>query len=105
MSKPVHESKEMCPLMKSRRELVCHKCAWYKHVRGTHPQTGEEIDQWDCSISMLPMLLIENSRQQHVTGAAINSMRNEFVVGNNKRIASDLLRTQALIKAANNHDN
>jgi hypothetical protein len=101
MSKPEHESDEMCPLFKSKRRLVCHKCAWYIHVRGMHPQTGEELDKWECSIVMQPILMIENSRQQHVNAAAITSLRNEVVEGNNKRITADLIRTQALLRARN----
>jgi len=44
-----------------------------------HPQTGEEASEWGCSMSMLPMLLIENGRQTSHTGAAIESFRNEMV--------------------------
>jgi|SRR3954462_13402061 len=98
MSKPVCESHEMCPLFKSKRELVCHKCAWYTHIRGNHPQTGEDMDKWDCSIALLPILLIENSRQQHVNNSAITSLREETIKGNNKVIAAELLRTQAIMK-------
>jgi len=99
MKKPEHDSDEMCPLFKSKRKLVCHKCAWYNHVRGEHPQTGEEIDKWECAIAMMPLLLIENSRRQHETNGSIQSLRNEFVEGNNKRITSDLIRTQVLLRA------
>ena len=99
MTKPVHASDEMCPLMRSKRKLVCHKCAWYNHIRGENPQTGEEIDRWECAIAMMPLLLIENSRRQHETNGSIQSLRNEFVEGNNKRITSDLIRTQVLLKA------
>jgi hypothetical protein len=99
MSKPIHESKEICPLMKSKRELVCHKCAWYTHIRGMHPQTGEEIDRWDCSISLLPILMIETGRQMGTANEALVALRNDFTEGNNKRIATDVIRTQALIRA------
>ena len=100
MSKPACESNEMCPLMKSKRSLVCHKCAWYNHIRGTHPQTGKEIDHWDCAIAMLPMLMIEVARETSASTGAIVSMRNEVIGSNDKRMSVDLLRTQALIKAA-----
>jgi hypothetical protein len=98
MSKPIHESQEMCPLFKSKRELVCHKCAWYLHIRGKHPQTDEDMDKWECAIALQPILMIENSRLLHVNNAAITSLREETVKGTNKKIASDLLRTQALVR-------
>jgi len=97
MSKPVCESHEMCPLFKSKRELVCHKCAWYIHIRGKHPQTDEELDKWECAIALQPMLMIESSRQQHINNAAITSLREEIVAGNNKNLAANLLRTKALL--------
>ena len=55
------------------------ECAWFIEVRGMHPQTGEEISEWGCSMSMLPVLLIENGRQTSHAGAAIESFRNEMV--------------------------
>lgn len=46
-------------------------------IRGMNPNTGEEIDQWNCSFFFLPMLLIENSHMSRQTGAAVESFRNE----------------------------
>jgi hypothetical protein len=51
-------------------------------VSGQHPQTGAIIDTWDCAIAWIPVLLIENSKQQHQTSAAVESFRNEVVKGN-----------------------
>jgi hypothetical protein len=51
-------------------------------LRGNDPQTGEELDNWVCSVAMLPLLLIENSQQTRQTGAAIESFRNEMVKDN-----------------------
>lgn len=51
-------------------------------VRGNNPNTGEEVDDYGCSIAWLPVLMIENSQQQRQTGAAIESFRNEMVKAN-----------------------
>ena len=59
-----------------------HDCAWYIHLRGTTPNTGQEIDQWGCSMTWMPMLLVENSQQQRQTGSAVESFRNEMVKNN-----------------------
>ena len=56
--------------------------------------TGNQVDEYQCAISWMPMLLIENSGQQRQTGAAVESFRNEMVKAND---ASQ----QILIKAAN----
>jgi predicted Ser/Thr protein kinase len=55
------------------------KCEWFTQVRGENPNTGEQVDEWGCAVTWLPMLLIENSQQQRQTGAAVESFRNETV--------------------------
>ena len=70
-----------CPLdrFKPCRELDCN---WFIQVQGTNPNTGQEVDEWACAMSWMPMLLIENSQQQRHTGAAVESFRNEMVTFN-----------------------
>lgn len=76
----------ICPLHKQSMEKVCHKCPWWMHVRGKDPQSEAEIDQWQCSITWIAPLLIENSQQQRQTGAAIESFRNEMAKGQTEAI-------------------
>lgn len=66
-----------CPLI--GKNCIENKCAWYCQVRGTNPNTGQEVDEWQCAINLLPILLIENSQQQRSTSAAVESFRNESV--------------------------
>lgn len=73
-------SGKWCPLIK--KDCVEHKCAWYMHIAGLDPNTGDQVDHWGCSVSWMPMLLIENSQQQRSTGAAVESFRNEMVNAN-----------------------
>ena len=49
---------------------------------GKNPQTGQEVSEWNCAVSWLPMLLIEGSQQTRQTGSAIESFRNEMVKAN-----------------------
>ena len=75
------EPKNQCPLnnFEPCKEL---ECAWFLKIRGTNPNTGQDVDDWGCSIAWLPILLIENSQQQRQTGAAVESFRNEMVKAN-----------------------
>ncbi|CAB4147636.1 hypothetical protein UFOVP507_39 [uncultured Caudovirales phage] len=75
------EPKQNCPLdgFNPCRQL---ECAWFMKVQGKNPNTGEEIEDWACSMAWIPMLLIENSQQQRQTGGAIESFRNEMVKAN-----------------------
>jgi hypothetical protein len=69
-----------CPLLK--KGCIEDKCVWFCQVRGVNPNTGEPLEQWQCAISLLPFLMIENSQQQRSTAAAVESFRNETVTRN-----------------------
>jgi len=71
------DKENFCPILKS--ECIKLKCAWFMKVEGYDINTGNRVDEWNCSIALLPMLLIENSGQQRSTGAAVESFRNEMV--------------------------
>lgn len=66
-----------CPLIQG--ECKGLECSWFTQVRGTNPNTGEDVDEWGCAVTWLPVLMIENSQQQRHTGAAMESFRNEMV--------------------------
>jgi len=75
------EAKSNCPLngFEPCKQL---ECAWFLQIRGKNPNTGEDVDEWGCSMAWLPVLMIENSQQQRQTGAAVESFRNEMVRAN-----------------------
>jgi hypothetical protein len=71
--------KLLCPLL--NKPCIEDKCRFWVHVLGNHPQTGEVLNKFDCSFAWFPVLLIENSKLQRETGAAVESMRNEINAG------------------------
>ena len=89
-------SEKLCPLI--RKPCLKHGCEYYVSIRGRNPQTGEEVDGWDCVNKWLPMLLIENSRQQCQTGAAVESFRNEMVKSTEANLQVLLTASQGNIK-------
>lgn len=78
------ERKNLCPL----HQAPCKQldCAWFSQLRGTHPNTGAEIDEWGCAVTWLPILLIENAKESRQTGAAVESFRNEMVRANESNL-------------------
>jgi hypothetical protein len=88
-----------CPLIK--KDCVGLTCAWYTRVQGIDNNTGNQVDNYECAISWLPMLLIENSGQQRSTGAAVESFRNEMVKANEQ--SQQLLLTTAGIMQNEEH--
>ena len=93
-----------CPLIK--KDCIENKCQWYCQVRGMNPNTGEPVDEWQCAVNLLPILLIENSQQQRSTGAAVESFRNETV--KNSQVLNEVLvhavNQQAMLAAVQEAD-
>lgn len=84
-----------CPLIK--KDCVGLKCAWFTKIVGYDSNTGKEVDEYQCAVAWLPMLLIENSGQQRQTGAAVESFRNEMVKANEssqKILLASLMHSQ-----------
>jgi len=69
--------KNLCPLLK--KECIGLDCAWFVKVEGYDINTGKRLDEWNCTVALLPMLHIENSGMQRQTSAAVESFRNEMV--------------------------
>lgn len=69
------EPAKFCPLINADCKGL--GCSWFTQIRGTHPNTGEPVDEWNCAITWLPVLLIENSNQQRKTTATVDSLRGE----------------------------
>ena len=85
---------KFCPLI--GKDCIGMECSWFTQVRGRHPQTREEIDEWGCAVTWMPVLLIDNTQQQRQTGAAVESFRNETV----KKLQDSV--TQMKIKNSSN---
>ena len=91
------EVKNNCPL-NNFEPCKMFECAWFVHVRGQDPNTGKDVDEYGCSMSWMPSLLIENAMQSRHTGAAVESFRNEMVKAN--KSSQELLMSAA--KMGNN---
>jgi len=88
------DKKIICPLMGkpciedgSIVDGELQACRFWVTVQGKNPQTGEVFNNSDCAFCWTPVLLIENSKMQRETGAAVESFRNEMVKANESSIA------------------
>jgi hypothetical protein len=71
-------SKEkICPYVQG--PCLEHGCEFYQNVIGTEPQSGAPINQFACAINLIPMLLIELSKQTYSVGAAVESRGNDTI--------------------------
>lgn len=77
--KPLGPSDLYCPHWRKKMSTVCHTCPLWVKVSGKNPNTGADIDRWDCAQAWAPVLQIETSQQARQAGAAVESARNEAV--------------------------
>lgn len=95
------ETKMNCPI-NNFEPCKLFECAWFIQLQGTNPNTGKQLDEWGCSVAWLPMLLVEHSKMQRQTGAAVESFRNEMVKAN--EASQRLLRETAQISVMTNKE-
>ena len=68
----------VCPFHQKSMAEVCHKCPMWVAIRGTDPQTGQEIDDWNCSFYWMPKLVIETAQQSRQAGASTDKVASEI---------------------------
>jgi hypothetical protein len=69
--------KKFCPYIKG--DCKGPKCIKWIKLQGTHPQTGQTIDQEGCADAWLPILLTDISLQLLRLQASVQSHRNEEI--------------------------
>jgi hypothetical protein len=81
-----------CPLGSKCEEIKDGKlvrCRAYTQVSGRHPQTGEDTNDWKCSVfEWQPILLLEIARTNMGQTAAIESFRNDTVMQTSNALTS-----------------
>jgi hypothetical protein len=82
-----------CPFF--RKGCMKHECMFWTHLIGMNPQTGQDIDKFDCAISILPMLLVENAKNVSQAQAAVEDFRDKSTKFEDKLIGG--LRAMTLI--------
>tara|TARA_Y100001970_G_scaffold128567_2_gene158723 strand:+ start:1288 stop:1620 length:333 start_codon:yes stop_codon:yes gene_type:complete len=88
------QSGDFCPLINGKCKQF--ECKFWSQIKGTNPQTGQEIDEWECTITMLPFLLLENSQQSRHVGAAVESFRN-VSVEQTQRLTKAMVDAQEIV--------
>lgn len=56
-----------------------YKCVEWINLVGTHPQTGDQINNWMCARVANSLLLVENANKTRMVAASVDSHRNVFV--------------------------
>lgn len=69
------ENKQICPFIKG--PCLEHDCVFYVKVQGKHPQTGKDIDYWDCTFKIQSLLLMDHGRQLEGIRIVSEETRNQ----------------------------
>lgn len=90
--KPQGPANMDCPQWKKPMCDVCHRCPLWMRISGTHPQTGEPMEKWDCALALQVLMQMDTARKVVGVVEATDSMRNELVVRADRAAAQrDLL--------------
>lgn len=82
------EPGKFCPLI--QKDCVGLTCSWFTQVRGTHPQSGADVDEWACAIAWMPMLLINTAQEVRQGAAATEDFRNQMVQASEKALQTQV---------------
>lgn len=83
-----------CPLghkCEEVREGKIHRCAWFVEMAGSHPSTGETLNEKGCAMAWTPVLLVENARVARGNTQAIESFRNQMGRANATLLSAALI--------------
>ena len=67
----------ICPLHRKAMAKVCHTCPMWMAIKGKHPQTGEDLDDWNCALVWGPIIAVQQTKEAHTVSRELNIMRNE----------------------------
>lgn len=73
---PAPPKDKYCPYWRKRMSSVCPTCIKWIRIRGTCPNTGREVEGFQCSDVAQFMGTLEVSQQVRQGAAATESMRN-----------------------------
>jgi hypothetical protein len=90
MENVIDRKRRFCPMMKemcvnghtkSMGEYMDGEqniCRFWTHIAGKDPQSERMLDQWDCSLAWMPMLMIENAQMTRQVVASVDRNNNTF---------------------------
>jgi hypothetical protein len=65
----------LCPFL--NKPCLKHGCMLYTHVQGNNPTTGQQMDHWDCTFKVMPLIMIDQVRKTESVHASTVEARNQ----------------------------
>lgn len=85
-----------CPTWKKKMSTVCHTCPLWIKMSGKNPNTGQDMDNWHCAMSLSPVLVLEQAAQMRSIGKEIEELRNEFAKQIERLTDTNVIMTKQL---------
>jgi hypothetical protein len=76
---PLGDKDLICRWHKLPMSEVCHRCDAWTHLQGRNPNTGDQIDDWKCADSWIPVLLLEIANRVRGVTSTVETLREEEV--------------------------
>jgi len=80
---------DICPFL--NKPCIKNKCNLYVKIQGVNPQTGKDVDVWDCVFKITPLILIDHTKHLENTRACSEQLRNEMIKLNSNLINAIVL--------------
>lgn len=87
---------DFCPLI--GKDCIQFKCKFWSMLRGTNPQTGDLIDEYDCVHIWGPMLFVEAIKEMRGGAAATEDFRN-VMLELSKGVSAEVIEQKAMARA------
>ena len=68
-------------------DCIEHACKWYVHLIGNNPQNDHPIDEYNCAIAWIPILLVETTK----TGRDTHNRVEQF-----RELVTQVVKSQAV---------
>lgn len=69
------EKRKKCPFL--GKACIGDECMMWSHITMENPQTGQLMDEFGCSIALIPILQIEGSRCTRGVQSSVDMARSE----------------------------
>jgi hypothetical protein len=71
----IPDDQKLCPLLKE--PCLQHKCQWFIRFWKPDALKGTSIEEYNCAIVWLPLLVIEGTDQQKLTTRAVEALHED----------------------------
>ncbi len=70
-----------CHYTGMKKDCLEHGCHLWTRVEGKDPQTGMDINKWDCADAIVPLVILNLGRQIYTLGVEVAELKKTVEQG------------------------